>query len=96
MALTLGSGSTVEETLTNMMGKIGEKIQISNYQKLEGEKVVIKSRKGGYDGKGVDAKFTQELMNLDSSSEQARYLSNLGYNGINIDGAGDALCATFR
>ncbi len=40
MALTLGSGSTVEETLTNMMGKIGEKIQISNYQKLEGEKIV--------------------------------------------------------
>ncbi len=40
MALDLGTGETVEAALTESMGKIGEKIQITDYFKVGGEKII--------------------------------------------------------
>ena len=40
MALELSNGQSVEARLTEMMGKIGEKIQISEYFKVDGERIV--------------------------------------------------------
>lgn len=39
MSLNIG-GSTVQEQITDLIGKIGEKIEISAYERLEGEQVV--------------------------------------------------------
>ncbi|SOE21782.1 translation elongation factor Ts (EF-Ts) [Spirosomataceae bacterium TFI 002] len=39
-ALTLSDGRTVEEGITELIGKIGEKIVITSYENVEGEQVV--------------------------------------------------------
>ncbi len=40
LSLKLGNGNSVEETLTESMGKIGEKIQVTQYSKIDGEKII--------------------------------------------------------
>lgn len=47
MGLTLADGRTVEENITDLIGKIGEKLVITEYAHIEGEKVVSYSHSTG-------------------------------------------------
>jgi elongation factor Ts len=85
MALNLAEGQTVEEKITDLMGKIGEKIQISNYYKLDGDRIVPYIHLGSKLGVLVSLKGVNGTDVLDAGRDVAMQIAAMNPLAVDKD-----------
>jgi len=77
---------TVGEKVTEMVGKIGEKIEISHYETLEGEKVVSYVHAGAKLGVLVALKNTGDVDGTDAGRDVAMQIAAMNPVAVDKDG----------
>ena len=85
LSSSLGS-STIEQEIVNLIGKIGEKIEISEYQSLEGEKIVPYIHAGNKLGVLVSLVNTSSVDYVAAGKDVAMQIAAMNPIALNKDG----------